>query len=491
MEVKYKILDTNILLTDPNKALNYSFRPKEGAITYLILPIVVIEELDKFKHEDTGRGRNAREAARLLKKIKQKSPDSSYSKGIQLADNYFIRVVTGLEQDIEKCFRKADEDVRRSFPSKDANISLDNRILSISLAYQRQYADTKTLKKNSTLAEVELVTQDTNLAIKASAFGVAANDWEDVRAIKNEQEFYKGYNDDIILDGAMYDELVSNVFAKKRTLVTLKQLNRESCFPNEFFKIETNDENYFGHALLAKNNPFEGEIHIFAICDGDKGIIRPDKKEYSFKFIKPRNYQQAFAMEALIDERIKLVHLIGRAGTGKTLCALAAALQLHEKNPNLNLLVTKPIISVGPTLGSLPGDKDEKLLPWMDPIADNLSVLGQNLESLMNAGTITLQSLEHIRGRSINAFYMVEEAQNLTALEVKAIITRMANNSKADKSKIVLTGDPEQIDHPYLNAISTGILYSSERVKFKNVSATVYLSIGERGELATLAAELL
>lgn len=490
---KFKIIDTNILLTDPDKALYYSFRPKEGAITYLILPIVVIAELDKFKHEETERGRNARQAARILKKIKEESADASYSTGIKIADNYFIRVVTGLEQDIAKCFRKADEDVKKTFPSKDENLSLDNRILTVAIAYQRRYGEQKYLKTDkaqSQSSDVELVTQDTNLSIKASAFGVAANDWEDIHAIKNEQEFYTGYKDDIKLSVAEYEEIFSNVRSGKNKVLTPEQLSITEYFPNQFFKIETADddnEDYFGHALLAKNDPFENEICVFAICDGDNGIKRPDGKEYVVNSMRPRNYQQAFAMQALIDERISLVHLIGPAGTGKTLSALAAGLQLYEKNPNLKFLITKPIVSVGSTMGYLPGDKDEKLRPWMDCIADNLGLLGRNLDEMIKSRRMTIQTLEHVRGRSIHAgFQLVEEGQNLTPKEVKTLITRIAENSK-----IVLAGDPAQIDHPALNIFSTGILHSSEGMKDEKISATVYLSKGERSKLATIASRKL
>ena len=492
-EIKYKIIDTNILLTDPEKALCSSFRPKEGTTTYLLLPIVVIEELDKFKHEETERGINARQASRILKQLTQKS-DTSLSQGIKLEDNYFLRVVTGLEKEMQQQFKKAEEDVRKTCPSKESNTSFDNRILTIAIAYQRKYSNQNCAERtNAKLSEVELITQDTNLAIKANAFGVQANDWEDLHAIKTGANIYKGYKE-IMLPGQMYEELTEMIeqeLYSKRKITPIKpeELNITACFPNEFFRL-INEGNQ-KQALLAKNNSVYGGVKVFAKCIGneaDEQKITLFQGKYPITGITPRNYQQAFAFEALLDNNIKLVHLIGPAGSGKTLLALAVGLYLHNKDSDLEFLVTKPVVPVGTTLGYLPGTQEEKQMPWMQGINDNLHLLSTgNAKKLFDNGTISVQALETIRGRSIHdGFYIVDEAQNLTPKEVKTIITRMG-----DTSKIIILGDPYQVDHPALNTFSTGLLHSSERMKEEEISATVYLPKGERSRLATIASEKL
>lgn len=485
VELKYKILDTNILLADPEKALCYSFRPKEdGFVTYVILPIVVIEELDKFKHEQSERGRNARLASRILKELKQKT-GCSLSAGIPVGDNYFVKVATGFEQDVNYHFRKADDDVRKTFPSKDSDKSVDNRILTTAVAYQRAYED----RKDKKTAEVELVTQDHNLVIKADAFGIQANDWEDMHAIRSGQSFYKGYSF-VELPSSDYSELFDGISHSPDTKISHAALSITKYLPNEFFRIINTAKS--GESLLARNDPFDGGIKVFAICHGDEDetqeIISLHENKYPIKGISPRNYQQAFALEALCDDRINIVHLIGPAGGGKTILTFAVGLEKVDSE-NLELLVSKPVRPAGPDIGFLPGTEEEKLMPWMGGIIDNLVLLqGDNATvfQLIREGKLKLQALEKIRGRSIhNRFYAVEEAQNLTPKEVKTTITRVG-----DSSKLVLLGDPEQVDHPALNTLSTGILYSSEWFKQSELSATVYLPKGERGKLATLASQM-
>ena len=482
-QTKYKIIDTNVWLTDPEKAL-FSFRPKEPDVTtYLVIPIVVLEELDRIKIEQTERGRMARHVSRIFNNLRDQSPGASFSKAIPISDNYFIKIVTGLEKEIEYTFKKSDDAVRTSFPSKDASALADNRILTIALAYQRKYCS----GKDQPAADVELVTQDTILTLKADTFGIPAKDWEDIHAVKDITQFYRGYRD-ITVSKKCYDYLHEQA-TNNRVKYSSDDLAQDlgttyaALHNNEFVRIIADNT---GESLLGKRHP-KG-IGFFARTKSDVELF-PFKSRYPVHSIYPRNYQQAFALEALLDDSIDIVHLIGSAGTGKTLLALAVALDKLKHDSSLEVIVTKPIIPVGPSIGYLPGTQEEKLRPWNQGIVDNLYRIDPKLDvaRLIQNETLTLQALETIRGRSIHkGFYLVDEAQNLTPHEVKTLITRMA-----DGSKIVLAGDPTQVDHPALNTFSTGILHSSERLKKESISATVYLEKGERGKLATIAAELL
>lgn len=486
-EVHLKVLDTNIWLADPEKALSV-FRPKnEHTTTYILIPGIVLEESDDFKSYQGEVGYNSRRTGRMLRQLLRNAPEGSYSRGIQISPSHFIKIVTGFEDEISEHFTKAEAEVRTVFRSPErGKVKMDNIILAYALAYDR-FA--KIQKKQKW--ELELVTQDNYLIVKASAFGIAANEWEALRVLKSGVDFYKGYSDVTELKSEEYKEIYSALVEDKKVRFSLQDIGISSCFPNQFFRL-VNPENTL-ESLLGRNDPFENNLYFFAVCEGDENqeqLIHPlYKNKYPVKGIQPRNYQQAFALEALLDERIKLVTLIGRAGTGKTLLTLAASFHQLDLDPALRLLITKPIVPVGNTLGYLPGTSDEKLAPWMQGIFDNAMLFkeGKDMQEHIRTGQITLQPLEHVRGRSIHkGLYILEEAQNLIPKEAKTVITR-----EADTSRIILLGDPEQIDHPHLNEHTNGLLYASERMKASTLSATVYLTKGERGQLAAEAAELL
>ncbi|MBI4140455.1 PhoH family protein [Candidatus Woesearchaeota archaeon] len=486
-EVHIKILDTNIWLADPEKALSV-FHPKnEYTTTYILIPGIVLEESDDFKSHQGEVGYNSRRTGRMLRQLLRNSPESSYLQGIKIAPNYFIRIVTGFEDEISDYFTKAEAEVRTVFRSPErGKVKMDNIILAYALAYER-FA--KAQKKQKW--EIELVTQDNYLIVKASAFGITANEWEAIRVLKSGVDFYKGYSDITTLKPEGYNRIYSAVMDKKSVNFSLDDICVASCFPNQFFRV-VNPENTL-ESLLGRNDPFDDNVYFFAVCEwaeNEQQTIHPVyQNKYPVKGIQPRNYQQAFALEALLDERIKLVTLIGRAGTGKTLLTLAASFHQLDMDQKLRLLITKPIVPVGNTLGFLPGTSDEKLAPWMQCIFDNAMLFkeGQYMQEYIRTGQITLQPLEHVRGRSIHkGLYILEEAQNLIPKEAKTVITR-----EADTSRIILLGDTEQIDHPHLNEHTNGLLYASERMKASKLSATVYLTKGERGQLAAEAAELL
>lgn len=435
---KYFVLDTNVLLHDVNSL--FAFQDND-----VVIPIIAIEELDRFKKDLNEIGRNARQVSRILDKFRAQGP---LFKGIGLENGGTLRV-----------FIQSSKS--NSLPPELIFNKADNQILSVAMEL-----------KEKGKQPVCLVTKDTNLRIKADALGISARDYESDKI--EISELYEGFRT-ITVSKADID----SYYAKGSIDPMEKDLH-----PNEGVLLV--DEGDPKHTALGRFHKEKGSLLPLTLPkEGVWGIY-------------PKNAEQRFAIDLLLDDSIKLVTLAGKAGTGKTLVAIAAGLKkTADEETYTRLLVSRPIFPLGKDIGFLPGELEEKLKPWMQPIFDNLELIfgmekkekgGQrNYRELMNQGILELEPLTYIRGRSIpNQYMIVDEAQNLTPHEIKTIITRAGDNTK-----IVLTGDPYQIDNPYIDSSSNGLSYVVERFKNEAIAGHVTLSKGERSELAERAANLL
>jgi PhoH-like ATPase len=441
--VKNYILDTNVLLHDPNSLLNF-------ADNHVVIPIEVIEEIDRFKRESSELGQNARQVSRLLDGFRG---EGSLSEGVKLPNGGRLQVA----------FQKNGNG--NGHANGDGHIlngnSVDNRILLLAASIQKHQP------KNAAI----LVSKDINLRIKADALGLQAEDYENDRVFLTD-----------LYTGMMEMSVAADRIAAFRANGELDLAAGKKYFPNEFCTLvdETNPKK----AALTKVDATGTKL--VPIIDCREGIWG----------IKPRNREQHYAFDALLDDRIKLVTLMGKAGTGKTLMAMAAGLKRTVLDREFRrLVVARPTISMGKELGFLPGSLEEKLAPWMQPIHDALEMLSdlnmghdhRRSGDLMRSGSIVVEALSYIRGRSIaNQFMVIDEAQNLTPLEAKTIITRVGHGTK-----IIFTGDPYQIDNPYVDSSSNGFNYIVSRFRDQAIAAHIELQKGERSELAELAANIL
>jgi len=437
--VKNYILDTNVLLHDPNSLLSF-------VDNHVLIPIEVIEEIDRFKRESTDLGQNARSVSRMLDGFRG---TGSLSEGVTLPNGGKLKIAfykNGHSGNGDGAFN---------------GNTVDNRILALAASIQ------KTQPKNPTI----LVSKDINLRIKADALGLQAEDYETDRVFITD-----------LYTGMMEMSVNPAKIAEFRAKSELALDNGREYFPNEYCTLA--DESNPKKAALAKVDATGTKLIPIIDCrDGVWGI-------------KPRNREQHFALDALLDDRIKLVTLMGKAGTGKTLLAMAAGLKRVVNDREFRrLVVARPTISMGKELGFLPGSLEEKLAPWMQPIHDALEMLSdlnmghdhRRSGDLMRSGAIVVEALSYIRGRSIaNQFMVIDEAQNLTPLEVKTIVTRVGSGTK-----IIFTGDPYQIDNPYVDSSSNGFNYVVSKFRDQAVAAHVELQKGERSELAELAANIL
>jgi PhoH-like ATPase len=437
--VKNYIIDTNVLLHDPNSILSF-------ADNSVLVPIEVIEEIDRFKRESSELGQNARTVSRMLDGFRG---EGSLSEGVKLPNGGRLKIA----------FYK-----NGTSTNGDGSLnghSVDNRILSLAASIQ------KAQPKNATI----LVSKDINLRIKADALGLAAEDYETDRVFITD-----------LYTGMMEMTVAPEKIAVFRKSGELELDSGKKYFPNEYCTLL--DESNAKKAALTKVDATGTKL--IPIIDCREGVWG----------IKPRNREQHFALDALLDDKIKLVTLMGKAGTGKTLLAMAAGLKRVVNDREFRrLVVARPTISMGKELGFLPGSLEEKLAPWMQPIHDALEMLSdlnmghdhRRSGDLMRSGAIVVEALSYIRGRSIaNQFMIIDEAQNLTPLEAKTIITRVGSGTK-----IIFTGDPYQIDNPYVDSSSNGFNYIVSRFRDQAIAAHIELQKGERSELAELAANIL
>jgi PhoH-like ATPase len=441
MAPKNYVLDTNVLIYDANAM----FRFEDNTV---VIPMVVIEDISRMKRDMSENGRNARQIARNLDLLRR---EGTLTGGVALPGGGKLVVLSlnsSFQQRLPKDFR---ENTR------------DSILLASILQLGEQQPNSHTI----------LVTKDLNVRIKADALGVEVVDYESDKV--DIEELYSGMTE-LNLSATDLQQL-----NEKRELTLSRPL-----YPNQYVVAQTNE---------LEMSPIIGRYDAAAAVVRKLNSINKE----GISNIFPRNEEQIMAMDALLDDDIQLVTLVGKAGTGKTLLAVAASLyKTVEKNTYSRILVSRPTLPLGKDIGFLPGNVEDKLTPWMYPIADNVEFLTRDrtrgprrekpgFKELISAGILVIEQLTYIRGRSIhNQFLIVDEAQNLTPHEIKTIITRVG-----DGTKIIVTGDPYQIDNPYIDSASNGLAYLVERFKGESISAHVSLRKGERSALSERAANLL
>jgi PhoH-like ATPase len=442
---KYFILDTNVLLHNPGAL--YSF-----ADNTVVIPITVIEELDNFKSSSDKKGMHARQVLREIDALIKKG---ALEKGARLENGGRLRIG----------FLPGEY----LLPSDmDRNLA-DNKILSVALDFQKNSQD-----------QVFFISKDVNARIKAYALGLKTGDYEKQKV--EYRSLYAGWR-----ELEVPEELLGRLYQEGRLVIP-----GITFHPNEYACLRLKQKE--ARPVLCRWLPPAG------------GLVALKEGVSAFG-VKPLNVEQRFAFDLLLDDKIQLVTLVGQAGTGKTLIALACALSktLQLEPAYERILVARPIMPMGKDIGYLPGTKDQKLTYWMRPIFDNLEFIlhrakvgaeaglavpkGKKLalDDLQQADIIEIEALTYIRGRSIpGQFMIVDEAQNLTPHEIKTIISRAGEGTK-----IVLTGDPDQIDNPYLDANSNGLTYLVERLKNEPIVGHMLLAKSERSALAAVAVERL
>lgn len=435
---KIFVLDTNVLLHEPLAI--YRFDDNE-----VVLPIYVVEELDQFKKDQSNLGRNARECSRLLDGLRE---GGRLSDGVDLESGGRLRVafVQGPDPD-DTVFARQHV--------------YDNLILRCAL--EQQNADP--------MRKVILITKDTNLRIRADAAGLISQDYDPTQI--EVSDLYVGHRE-LDVDATAVQQAYDGGAPADPEL---------DLAPNEYVLLR-NAANPSNTAMVRHR--------------AGKLVALPKRREATWG-IFPRNKEQSFALDLLLDDDIKLVTLIGKAGTGKTLLALAAGLyKVTDSEEYQRVLVSRALFPLGRDIGFLPGTVEEKLDPWMKPIYDNVELLmglhqrmgrggGRNHTELFNLGLVEIEPITYIRGRSIpHQFMIIDEAQNLTPHEVKTILTRAGEGTK-----VVFTGDPYQIDNPYVDATNNGLVHVAHKFRDQKIAGSVTLTRGERSELAELSANVL
>ena len=428
---KIFVLDTNVLLHNAGAL-------KVFADNEVVLPIDVIEELDIFKKDSDEKGRNARATIRKLDELRERG---RLGEGVPLKGGGILRIV--MHADVK-------------MPAGLLPGEKDNSILLVAYDLQQKGRN------------VIFVSKDINARVKADALGIKAVDFEKQKV--DIDRLYSGWKE-LLVDRRDIDR-----FYSKKIL----EIKDGEVFPNQYILLKDNANEK--HTALAR----------FSFKQKAAVPLRPDINDVWG--IKPRNKEQAMALDLLMNDNVKLVTLVGQAGTGKTLLALAAGLKKTvDEHAYKRMLVSRPVIPMGKDIGYLPGTKAEKLVNWMQPIYDNLEYIltirkkKHYIEDLIDSDLLQLEALTYMRGRSIpNQFIVVDEAQNLTPHEIKTVVSRAGNHTK-----MILTGDPFQIDSPYLDSSSNGLSYAVEKMKGQEMFGHVMLTKNERSSLASLAAELL
>ena len=439
MAKKIYVLDTSVCLTDSESI--YHFGNND-----IVLPLKVLEEIDKHKKRQDGVGTNARRIIRTLDSLREKK---SLQTGVRISRGKgILRVVDHAKQKLSSHLS----------PSV-----ADHLIISSALAEKELNPDRKVI----------LVSRDINMRVICDSVGLLTEDYTEAKVIKKHSDLYTGFTS-ILVDDQFIDQFYDNM------KVFLD--DTDGLYPNEYIMLVSNS-NEKKTALARFMSPKEPLAKISTRKDCIWGV-------------KPRNKEQAFSFDLLMDPNIAVVTLVGKAGSGKTLCAVAAGLkQIMEGKKSQDplykkLVVSRPVQPMGKDIGFLPGSMEEKMAPWLAPIQDNLKFLmgdQTTLEMYMEKGTIEMEALTYIRGRSIaNAFIIIDEAQNLSVHEIKTILTRVGEGTK-----IVLTGDIEQIDNVYIDETSNGLVHAVEKFKDFDITGHVSLLKGERSKVATIAADVL
>jgi PhoH-like ATPase len=435
---KTLILDTNVYLTEANSL--FSFGRSDIAI-----PTIVLDEIDKHKHRQDTAGLNARIMNRVLDKFRQKG---SLSRGVPLGRGKGRVFAAPYDP--------------RYMPAGLQESQSDNKIIAIALRLSFEGRS------------VAVISRDLNMRVKCDSFGIECHDYQPQQAIKSVDNLFDG-----AAELTVEDEVIEDFYSDKEIFINPED-HSITLYPNQYLLLHSSKD--------AKKT---------AMCRF-KNSLTPLRKVYSYRDIwglTAKNKEQKYAMDLLFDPNVHILSLTGQAGTGKTLIAAACGLEqvLHTTKSQGGydkLIITRPVQPMGRDIGFLPGTLEEKMMPWIAPLRDNLEYLFGDKSALdmhMEHGVIEIEAMTYIRGRSIsNAFMIVDEAQNLTAHELKTIITRVGHGTK-----LVLTGDIQQIDNSYVDAVSNGLAHAVEKFKSYEISGHVTLYKGERSTLATLAAEIL
>ena len=462
MNEEYYIPDTNLFITDPERALT-SWKPKEGSNkkNILVIPIPVLTELDKHKKIKDESGYAARESARAIKRLTEDG--GNLSQGIEKNGITYISL-------------NYNESELPKYVGYETNV--DSYLIRLALKLKQEGK------------KVEIVTQDTTPYIVANSLGITVSDWKDAKAVNSIDQIYKGW-DKLNLEEKLFTELT-----KRDNFIELNQFldiigYDKPVLPNMYFNIRNKDNN--GAKLVFYANPFKSKSE--GLVMENISNIHYDLKKKEFTRIPSLNTEQLMALHALSNENINTVFMLGRAGTGKTFLAIDSgynqtysegSIQRYDK-----VLITRPVFEIGKEHGFLPGSIGEKYAPWAQPIIDNLVEIVHDQEEFRRLeeqkftgidSQIEIAPLAYARGTSKkNIFWIVDEAQNTTIHEMRTIGTRPAGNSK-----IVITGDPNQIDVPYINSTSCGLVYFNEQLKNYKNTATIFLDKVKRGPIAEM-----
>jgi len=436
MAKKTYVLDTSVYLTDANAI--HSFENND-----IIIPLKVLEEIDKHKTRQDGVGAQARSIIRIFDELRERG---SLYKGVRL----------GKGKGMISCKPYDPDDLPPSFDRGNP----DNQIIGVAL----------TERKLNEKRKVIVVSRDINMRVKCDALGIPAEGYTAGQIVGSTNDLYIGFTQYLV-----DDQIIDQFYEGKEVFVEKDDIK---VFPNQY--------------VMLVSNANEKKTALSRFKCYSKPLCKVfDGKGWDW-VITPRNKEQSFALDLLLDEEVPVVTLIGKAGSGKTLACLSAGIQqVLEGKLYSRLIVSRPVQPMGRDIGYLPGSMEEKMRPWLAPIRDNLQYLMGNdkmmMEEYMTNGTIEIEALTYIRGRSIsNAYIIVDEAQNLSRHELKTIITRVGENTK-----IVLTGDIEQIDNVYIDETSNGLTYAVEKFKEHEIAGHVTLIKGERSKTATLAARIL
>ncbi len=437
---KIYVLDTSVCLTSANSV--YAFGKDD-----IVIPLKVLEEVDKHKNRQDSVGQNARNFIKILDALREQG---SLQKGVRIQKGRGVLRTASLDTSL--------------FP-RDLDLQVPDHVI-IATAY--------TVAKTNLDKKVIMVSRDVNMRVICDALGLQSESYEADQVISDSSELYSGITE-MVVD----DEFIERFYSGEGLFLDDKKM--EKLHPNQFL------------TLISNKNANKTALARFLNKDLPLRRLPEYKGKNKAIFgVESRNREQSFAMDLLMDPSVPIVTLVGKAGSGKTLTAIAAGLaQLLDRDGYTRLIVSRPVQPLGRDIGFLPGTLEEKMLPWLTPIQDNLQFLLGNdktmLEEYMKTGKIEIEALTYIRGRSIaKAFIIIDEAQNLTAHELKTIITRVGEGTK-----IVLTGDIEQIDNIYVNDTSNGLAYAVEKFKHTVLAGHVSLQRGERSAVATLAAKIL
>ena len=442
MTKKIYVIDTSVYLTDFS-----SLRAFED--NDIVIPFKVLEEIDKHKKRQDAVGSNARKIIRALDELRE---IGSLHNGVPMGEGYGTVTARSYNPEL----------IPLDWDTEDP----DNQIIATAL----------TVKEENPESKVTLVSRDINLRVKCDSIGLATDDYQASQVIESLDEIYAGYTEMVVKD-----KIIENFY------------NGEDVF------ISKEEEELNGNQFLVMSSEInEKKSALARFKNYNTPLIKIPNKRRVWG-ISPRNKEQTYALELLMDPSISLVTLVGKAGSGKTLCAIAAGLeQTLDDHPMSNqrsiytrLIVSRPVEPLGKDIGFLPGTMEEKMEPWLKPIQDNLKFLmvddSVTLQEYMDMGKIEVEALTYIRGRSIaNAFIIIDEAQNLTKHELKTIVTRVGEGTK-----LILTGDVEQIDNIYIDERTNGLTYAVEKMKEHEITGHVTLKKGERSAIATLGAKIL